>query len=459
MLPRDEWREVSLGLDEALTLAAGERAAWLEALRRRRPELAKLLEGLLEQQQVLAAERFMEEPPWMPEPAAAQAGATVGTYRLLERAGEGGMGSVWRAVRSDGRFEREVAIKFLHAALRSQAAVEGFEREGKLLGRLSHPHIAELMDAGVAPDGVPYLVLEFVDGLPLDRHCDVARLSVEARLRLFLDVAGAVAHAHANLVVHRDIKPSNVLVTGAGQVKLLDFGIAKLLRGEAQSGEATTLEGGRALTPLFAAPEQLTGGPITTATDVYALGALLYLLLTGQAPAGPGPHTPAELIAAITGPGRPAGSEAAATMAGAAAGMRGSTPERLRRQLRGDLDTILAKALKKDPRERYASVTAMAEDVRLHLRREPIRARPDTLGYRTRTFVRRNRLAVALAAAALLTATAGGAGIVIQTRAARRQRDFALLQLQRAEGVSDLENFVLAEAAPAGRPVLPGELL
>ena len=211
------------------------------------------------------------------------------------------MGSVWLGERTDGRFERRVAVKFLNLALLAQGGEERFKREGRILGRLSHPHIAELVDAGVSPSGLPYLVLEHVEGDHIDRYCDQQRLDVEARLYLFLDVAGAVVHAHTNLIVHRDLKPSNVLVSNDGQVKLLDFGIAKLLEGDGQDGEATllTVQGGRAMTPDYAAPEQVTGAPVTTATDVYALGVLLYVLLTGHHPAGRGPRSPADLVKSI----------------------------------------------------------------------------------------------------------------------------------------------------------------
>src|SRR6185436_16478233 len=221
---------------------------------------------------------------------------------------------------------------------------ERFQREGNILARLRHPHIAHLIDAGLSSAGQPYLVLEHVDGQPIDAYCNAAGLGVEARIRLFLDVAEAVAHAHANLIVHRDLKPSNVLVSFEGRVKLLDFGIAKLLEAEMPGGEPSPLtrEGGAALTPEYAAPEQVTGGPITTATDIYALGVLLYLLLAGRHPAGDARQAPADLLKAIVETEPLRLSDAA-------------QDNRLRRLLRGDLDTIVAKALKKDARERYAS--------------------------------------------------------------------------------------------------------
>src|SRR5262249_29602611 len=249
---------------------------------------------------------------------------------------------------------------------------ERFKREGRILGLLAHPNIAELVDAGVSTTGQPYLVLENVEGSQIDRYCDERRLDVPARIRLFLDVLSAVAKAHANLVVHRDLKPSNVLVRTDGQVKLLDFGIAKLLESDDGSSRPThlTQEGGRALTPEYAAPEQLKGEAVTTATDVYALGVLLYVLLTGHHPAGSGLHTPADLVKAIvdTEPTRASdivvSTRTTPELTASIAIKRAATPDRLRRLLRGDLDTIIAKALKKDPSERYASATSLADDLR-----------------------------------------------------------------------------------------------
>jgi serine/threonine-protein kinase len=315
------------------------------------------------------------------------------------------MGSVWLAERSDGRFERRVAVKFLHFSLIAQGGAERFQREGRILGQLAHPHIAELIDAGVTANGDPYLVLEHIEGEQVDDYCDRHKLDLNARIKLFLDVLDAVAHAHANLIVHRDIKPSNVLVRNDGQVKLLDFGIAKLLADDTNRAAVTmlTLEGGGALTPQFAAPEQVTAGAVTTATDVYALGVLLYVLLTGQHPAGSGPQSPADLVRAIVDTDPPHASEAMALATDKAlAEKRGSTLEKLRHQLRGDLDTIVAKALKKAPAERYSSVIALADDLQRYLKHEPISARPDTFAYRTAKFVRRNRTVVALTTAAVV---------------------------------------------------------
>jgi serine/threonine protein kinase len=404
-LSPDEWQVLSPYLDRALAMTDEERSEWLSSLGERDPALAAQLAELLSEHRVLAQEGFLENRQFAVPNATGLAGQTLGPYTLISQIGQGGMGSVWLARRSDGRFERQAAVKFVNIALAGRATEERFKREGSILGRLTHPHIADLLDAGVSSDGQPYLILEYVDGEAIDQYCDEHKLDVEARVRLFLDVLAAVAHAHANLIVHRDIKPSNVLVTTGGEVKLLDFGIAKLLEDEGSSASATqlTLEGGGALTPQFAAPEQVTGGAVTTATDVYALAVLLYLLLTGQHPAGPGPHSPAHLVKAITEtePLRPSDTTSSAN-AESIAEKRATTADKLHRLLRGDLDTIIVKALKKNPQERYASVTGFADDLRRYLKHEPISARPDTLAYHTAKFFRRNRTVVALSAAAIV---------------------------------------------------------
>ena len=338
------------------------------------------------------------------------AGQTVGPYTLISPIGHGGMGTVWLAQRSDGRFEGRAALKFLNAALVGRAGSERFHREGSVLARLAHPHIARLIDAGVSPLAQPYLVLEYVEGEHIDSYCDARGLSVEDRIRLFLDALDAVAHAHANLVVHRDIKPSNVLVTPGGEVKLLDFGIAKLLEETGEPAEATALtrEGGLALTPEFAAPEQVTGGAITTATDVYSSGVLLYLLLGGQRRAG----TPPEIIRALVNSELPRLPTAPT-----------------------DLATIIAKALKPEPAERYVSAAAFADDLRRFLNHEPIAARPDTLSYRASKFLRRRwRAVTAVSAAALLLA-----GLTsFYTARLASERNHARFEAEKATKISNL---------------------
>ena len=465
-LSPNQWQALSPYLDEAFAMTDGERSRWLSALRSESPTLAGHLASLLHDHRALAEAGFLEKSAVGLPGESTLAGQTLGVYTLLSQIGQGGMGSVWLAERNDGRFERRVAVKFLNLALVGRAGEERFKREGRILAFLVHPHIAELVDAGVSQAGQPYLVLEHIEGDHIDLYCDRHRLGVEARLRLFLDVLGAVAKAHASLIVHRDLKASNVLVRNDGQVKLLDFGIAKLLEGEGQGGEAQiTVEGARAMTPEYAAPEQLRGEAVTTATDVYALGVLFYVLLTGQHPAGAGPHTPADLVKAVidTEPARPSEivvrSRTNADITTTNAANRSTTPDRLRRLLRGDLDTIIAKALKKDPSERYPSVTALADDLRRYLRNQPISARPDTVTYRAAKFVRRNRPAVALALLAVVATAAGVVGTVMQARTARAQRDFALGRVGRGEALNDFHQFLLSDAAPSGKPFTVNELL
>src|SRR5262245_26160666 len=400
-LSPDQWRALSSHLDEALEMTDDQRSTWLSSLQTVKPMLASELELLLHEHRLLSEKGFLDATPAELPGKVALAGQNFGAYTLVSQIGHGGMGTVWLAQRNDGRFERSVAVKVLNVALMGKGGEERFRREGRILGRLIHPHIAELIDAGVSPNGQPYLVLEYVEGDHIDRHCDQDKLDVRARVRLFLEALNAVAEAHANHIVHRDLKPSNLLVRFDGQVKLLDFGIAKLLEAEGQIGESPiTLEGTRALTPEYAAPEQLKGEAVTAATDVYAAGVLLYVLLTGQHPAGAGPHTPARLIEAIlnTEPLRP--SETAAptqtkqetTITNAR--KRATTPEKLVRLRRDDLDTIVGKTMKKNPQERYGSIESFAEDLRRYLRYQPITARPDTMVYRTAKFIRRHRSSV-----------------------------------------------------------------
>jgi eukaryotic-like serine/threonine-protein kinase len=453
-LSHEQWQALSPYLEQALAIPEDQREVWLRSIAEQNPDLADQLSAMLEEHRVLSEKGFLENRSFG-LPGFGLAGQTVGPYKLISQIGQGGMGSVWLAERSDGRYERRVAVKFLNLALLGKGGEERFRREGTILGRLAHEHIAELVDAGVSSFGQPYLVLDYVEGGHIDRYCDDKKLDIEARIRLFLDVLVAVAHAHANLIVHRDLKPSNVLVSKDDQVKLLDFGISKLLEGEAYDGAATalTIDGGRAMTPEYAAPEQVTGAPVTTATDVYALGVLLYLLLTGQHPAGDSIHSPADLVKAIvdTEPRRLSDIVTAAevdeTRATDYAAQRTTTPDKLRRLFRGDLDTIVAKALKKNPQERYLSVIAFAEDLSRYLNHEPISARPDTFAYRTAKFVRRNRTVVALTTLVLLATIVGLVGTLIQARTARTQRDFAFQQLKRSQEHDELLNFLLSDAA------------
>ena len=453
-LSPERWREISPLLDHALSLDEKERAAWLQCFAAENPELGDLIRKLLREHSVLSDEKFLEATPEVPGNEGSLEGHKLGAYTLLSPIGQGGMGSVWLAERSDGRFERHVAIKFLHFSVAAQGGIERFKREGKILGQLTHPNIAELLDAGVTSTGEPYLVLEYVEGEPITEHCDRNTLDVRARVGLFLDVLSAVAHAHANLIVHRDLKPSNVLVRNDGQIKLLDFGIAKLLADDATPATATllTLEAGGAMTPQFAAPEQITGAPVTTATDVYALGVLLYLLLTGHHPAGDHQRSPADLVKAIvdTEPLRPSDITSRHS-ANDAATNRLANPEKLSRELRGDLDNIVAKALKKNAAERYGSVAAFADDLQRYLKHEPISARPDTFTYRANRFIRRNRVAVGLSTVAVLAIIAGTTATLIQARTVRRQRDAALRERDRANRIAEFMTGMFKISDPSER--------
>lgn len=472
-LGKDRWQTLSALLDDALDLDDTERAQWLAALRIRDPDMAAELARFLDARNAIDQKGFLAVSPSMA--AAALAGQAVGAWVLESAIGQGGMGSVWLASRADDRFEGKAAVKLLNMSLIGHDGERRFRREGTILASLAHPHIARLLDAGIAETGQPYLILEYVSGQHIDAYCDKKNLDIDARVRLFLDVLAAVAHAHTNLIVHRDLKPSNVLVADDGVVKLLDFGIAKLIIDDAtphvNGATAITREGGNALTPEYAAPEQLLGQPITTSTDVYSLGVLLYLLLGGQHPNGNTNLPPAELVKAIVETAPPLVSDAVSQTKtipletlGKNAAHRAATTEKLKRLLRGDLDNIVAKALKKNPSERYASVNAFADDLRKYLEHEPVTARPDSFGYRASKFVRRHRGGVA---AGLLTMVAVSAGVVgtiwqaqranEQARIAQRERDSALRELTLANGAKDLVGILVAQSAD--KPLLATELL
>jgi serine/threonine-protein kinase len=443
-LSPDDVQRVAILLDEALDLAPQECAAWQAALDEREPFLAAAVAQLLEVMKNDAAatddrvetvdllarslDRAARDQP-------ALAGRRLGPYRVLRLLGQGGMGSVWLAERADGLFERQVALKLVHPSLLMGAALaERFSRERSILATLAHPHIARLLDAGVADDGQPYLALEHVEGEMLTAYCDSRRLTLAQRLRLMLQVLSAVHYAHQNLVIHRDIKPANILVTPRGQVRLLDFGIAKLMSDGQQALETElTQMAGRAITPEYASPEQVAGRAVSTSSDVYSLGVVLYGLLCGQRPYSLPRDSRAALEEAILSspPVRPSqrliGDEAARA--------RDTTPRRLAQALEGDLDTIVLKALKKDPAERYGTADALAQDIQRYLDGQPVLARPDSAAYRLRKFVGRNRLKVAVGAAVgVLVLVAAGVSLW-QATVAREQAVVAQRESLRAHAV------------------------
>ena len=382
-----------------------------------------------------------------PEPSAL--GLRIGAYRVLRELGRGGMGSVYLAARADDQYQKRVAIKVVQAGAFGEDAIRHFRRERQILASLDHPHIARLLDGGETEAGLPYLVMEHIEGQPIDRYCDGHRLGTSERLKLFRAICSAVQYAHRNLVVHRDVKPGNVLVTADGTPKLLDFGVAKLLNPEL-AGEPLTATG-LAMTPEYASPEQARGDPITTASDVYSLGVLLYELLTGQRPYRLKSRQALDVLKAVCEeePEKPStavgrtdpvttreGQPTTATTAQVVSAARAATPDKLRRRLKGDLDNIVMMALRKEPQRRYPSVEALSEDIRRHLEGRPVTARKSTLGYRAGKFLRRNLAAVltAVAVAGLIVSF----GVVARRQAAQvaRERDRAAIERDKAERVA-----------------------
>ncbi|KAB8193887.1 protein kinase [Lysobacter maris] len=399
----ERWQRLSPLLDALLELEPPARVRRLEELRREDEALAAELESLIALEE--ANGDFLSEPLVMP-PSGVDVGSEVGPYRLESLLGEGGMGQVWLASRADGLYQRRVALKLLRPGLTSHDLRLRFTREREILARLAHPNIARLLDAGISADGLPYLALEYVDGTPITDYCRDNRMPLDRRLRMFRQVCDAVSHAHANLIVHRDLKPSNILVTPAGEVRLLDFGIAKLLDSQAQAPEQTGT-GMRAFTLHYAAPEQIRGEPVTTMTDVYSLGVVLYELLTDHKPYRLKRHSDAEWEEAIltADPVRPSASVLRDT-----AGQADRRQQRRRsRLLAGDLDNIVLRTMAKRPAQRYPSVEALSQDVARFQAGRPVQARPQGIGYRLRKFVARHRWALGsaiLVAAVLTTALA-----------------------------------------------------
>ena len=425
MLSPERWQQIKLLLDQLFDLPPEEHAAFLEQACQDDPALRHQLQTALEANQGddaflapldsrhLAAllHAFSPDEPTELSPSfeyPALVGRHIGPYQVVEELAQGGMGQVFLAQRADGAFDTQVALKVIRGGFASREIHRRFLAERRILARLRHQHIAHLLDGGMTHAGQPYFVMEYIDGEIITHYCDKRRLGVEHRLGLFQDVCKAVQYAHANLVVHRDLKPNNILVTDSGQVKLLDFGIAKLLREQPDEETALTQTGHLVMTPEYASPEQVRGEAVTTATDVYSLGVLLYELLTGHRPyrlAGRGrselerviceeePEAPSTAIRR-TAERRKADGTTQEITPETVSQARDTPSERLQRRLRGDLDTIVLKALRKEPDRRYASAEAFLEDIRRHLAGLPVSAQADTLSYRMRKFVRRHRMGV-----------------------------------------------------------------
>jgi eukaryotic-like serine/threonine-protein kinase len=468
-----EFHQIDALFDRALDLTDEEQAAFLAQTCAHDPELRNQVQRLLDAKRRAGA--FLESPAielaaplldsfLLVEANPGQNFARLGPFRIVRELGTGGMGAVFLGERDDGLFQQRVALKLVQQRAGATDLIQRFLEERRILALLEHPGIARLVDGGISADGQPYFAMEFVEGEAIDRYCDGRQLGIDQRISLFLPVCEAVQYAHQHLVVHRDLKPSNILVSADGQVKLLDFGIAKLLDPlAATNDDPLTRTGVLPMTPEYAAPEQIRGEPISTATDIYALGVLLYALLTGRRPYEVRGRSPAELerIVCDVEPPRPSarfegtGAEDDQTERAHA---RGAQPQRVRRRLRGDLDLIVMKALRKDPARRYATVSALQEDLHRFLTGRPVHARPDSAGYRIRKFVRRNRTSVAAACvtiAALIGATAISAS---QMREAERQRDVAVQDAKRKQAMSEVQTVLASDSrGPGGRSLSPVE--
>jgi len=424
----ERWQRIKQLLDEAIALEDAERGPYLDRACAADFELRSEVESLLSSHEQ-AGTGFLNSPAINLKPEAqsapVRAGRHIGVYRIVEEIGRGGMGEIYRAVRADGQYTKEVAVKLVRGGLDTASVLERFRTERQILATLDHPNIARLLDGGTTEDGIPYLVMELIEGTRIDLFCDEHKLSITRRLQLFRQVCAAVQYAHQRLVIHRDIKPSNILVTKESVPKLLDFGIAKIL--DPASGGATTIE--RPMTPEYASPEQIRGEPITTASDVYSLGVVLYQLLTGRSPYPGDTRSSHELARAVceTDPGRPsvvvlqpqparAGEPVAPPTPEQVSNTREGSPAKLHRRLAGDLDDVALMALRKEPGRRYASVEQFAEDVRRHLEGLPVTATKASWNYRAGKFIQRHKASVAATALVLLTLVAG---VVITLREAR----------------------------------------
>ncbi len=439
MIP-ERWDEIKEKLNAVLALEPQQRVAYLNQVAEADPELRNELESLIASHDqagadflnTSAAHAVLELGEGCAP--AASIGRRIGPYQIIEEIGVGGMGEVYRAFRADDQYQKQVAIKFMRAGRDSGFVLSRFKNERQILATLDHPNIARLLDGGSAEDGVPYFVMELIAGQPIDEYCVNHKLSINERLKLFLQVCSAVQYAHQRLIIHRDLKPGNILVTTEGTPKLLDFGIAKLLDTDAIEGRfEPTLTLFRVLTPGYASPEQVKGEPITTASDVYSLGVVLYELLTGSHPYRRANSTPQEVARAVceAEPEKPStavrkrGSDGdhgdTARTGLAMLEAFGDSTEKLSKRLSGDLDNILLMALRKEPQRRYASVEQFAEDIRRHLENLPVLARKDTARYRTAKFITRHKAGVAAAVVVAIAITAGMAATLHEARIAQRR--------------------------------------
>jgi eukaryotic-like serine/threonine-protein kinase len=466
----ERWSRIDTLFHRAVSLHAADRAAWLATECRGdellRSEVERLLEADTSANELV--DRF--EGGALRPPEDPLLGREIGLYRLTGRIAVGGMGVVYQAERTDGLFAHDVAIKLIRSELASENLIRRFEFERRTLATLHHPHIAQLYDGGTTADGRPYLVMELVRGIPIDRYCDERGLSIEDRLRLFVDVCRTVHFAHQNLVVHRDLKPANILIDETGIPKLLDFGIARLLEeGNNASGNGLTQPGGNILTPEYASPEQLASGTVTTAMDVYSLGVVLYELVTGRRPFRSDNKSPIEWHRDVSErtPTRPSNvvlqpeplnppDAGLLSSPIELAAQRGCSPKTLRRRLRGDVDRIVLMALRKEPERRYASAKDMADDIERHFSGHPLLARGDSVTYSATKFVQRNRLAMASAAVVfgalvvgILLARRGEERARIEAQRARDEAQHARIEAESFQGIAEflMDSFLTSSTA------------
>jgi len=462
-LSKDELTTLSHLLDEALEVPEEKREAWIEGLATSTSRIKTMLRSLLSDGLGAESAYFLNTLPKFtvvdddaaraPPEAGVVEGAIVGAYRLIREIGRGGMSTVWLATRTDEQIKRAVALKLPHLHLDRHQFVERFARERDILAALSHPNIAHLYDAGVTEAGQPFLALEYVDGISITEYCDRQQATIRVRIDLFLQVLGAVQYAHSHLVIHRDLKPSNILATKEGHVTLLDFGIAKLITDGIASATQLTLLSGRVLTPDYAAPEQIAGEALSTSSDVYSLGVVLYELLTGARPYRLKRDSRGALEEAILSadPLRPS----QASISSSISQSRATTIKKMRSTLNGDLDTIILKALRKRPGERYATVDAFRQDIERYLSGHAVQAKADTLWYRSKKFLARNRIAAG-AAATVFTALITGTGLALwQAGVARQQARISQENARTSEAVQRfMENLFEANSADQPNPEL-----
>jgi serine/threonine protein kinase len=447
----ERWDEIKEKLLAALELEPAQRSAYLARVDAVDPVLRKELDSLIASHERTGTD-FLNAP-WAQAASAlasqvvpdALLGRRVGSYQIMGQIGVGGMGEVYRAFRADDEYKKQVAIKLVRAGQNSDFVVNRFKNERQILASLDHPNIARLLDGGTTENGVPYFVMEVIEGLPIDEYCNTHKLPITERLKLFVQVCSAVQYAHQHLFIHRDIKPGNILVTSDSVPKLLDFGIAKILEGGTEVAQLEpTLTFFRLLTPGYASPEQVKGATITTSSDIYSLGVVLYVLLTGRSPYQLTKPTSEGIARAVceVEPEKPSavvrrtmadGKETARLALADLAALREGSVEKLSKRLRGDLDDIVLMALRKEPQRRYASVEQFAQDIQRHLDSLPVLARKDTLGYRMSKFVNRHKFGVIAASVMALTLLTALVVTIRANRIARQQAEIARTQRERAE--------------------------